>query len=395
MKKTNQFRTIAFVSLDAFFASVERALHPELRDRPVVVCGNPHTRNIVASVCYDGRSAGVRSGMTIPEARHRLPEAHYVEGSFYQYEQFSREFYAILARFSDHIEPVSLDEAYVELINFESRFINAESIAYEIQKTIAHELEVSCSIGIASNKVTARAAAKAHKPRQVTYVGWGHEQSFLAPLPITLLPTIGPRTAEVLREYDISSIGDLANQPNTFVDDVFGVQSRWLWTIAHGIDNRPVVTPGRTKTITRSYSFPFATQDDTLIGKHLDELVDAASAAIRTTQQIGSVLQIGMTTHWGEHQTKQTTIVQPTNSTHQLLPPAHALLGELRLRSSVVTHLTVRIGKLERHSQSAPVFTVSFRKLRKIKTAIETVQRQFGFGQRLTYDRGQHDVLAS
>lgn len=388
MKKTNQFRTIAYVSLDAFFASVERALHPELRDRPVVVCGNPHTRNIVACPSYDGRLAGVRTGMTIPEARHRLPRAHFVEGSFYQYEQFSREFYAILSRFTDHIEPVSLDEAYLELIGFESRYISAEMVAYEIQKTIARELEISASIGIASNKVTARAAAKAYKPRQVTNVPWGHEPEFLSPLSVTNLPTVGPRTAEVLGEYGVATIGDLADKPHTFIDEIFGEQSRWLWTIAHGIDNRPVVTPGRTKTITRSYTFPFATQDETLIHKHVDELVDAACTAIRTTQQIGSVLQIGMTTHWGEYKTKQLTISQPTNSTHQLINDAHALLNTLRTRSSVVTRLTVRIAQLERQSRYAPVFTVSFRKLHKIKTAIETVQRQFGFGHRLNYDRG-------
>ncbi len=385
MKQSTQFRTILYVSLDAFFASVERALHPELRDKPVIVCGNPHTRNIVACPSEDAAAAGIQTGMTIPEARHRLPDAHLVEGSFYQYERFSRELYTILARFSDRIEPVSLEEAYLELHDFETRWINPEAVAYEIQKTIAHELEIPVSIGIASNKVTARAAARAYRPRQVTSVPWGQEKEFLSHLPTYYLPTVGARTAEVLREYGVTTIGDLAAQPSTFIDDVFGEQSRWLWTLAHGIDNRPVVTPGRTQTITRSHSFPFATQDKTLLTKTLDELLDTACSAIRTTRQVGQTLQVGITTHWGAYKTRQITIPEPTNSTHALVADAHALLDELQQYCSIVTHVSVRIGRLTRQSQAHPFFAMSFRKLDKIKKAIETAQRQFGFGRTADY----------
>ncbi|MBI5037136.1 MAG: DNA polymerase IV [Candidatus Kerfeldbacteria bacterium] len=379
MKPTTSLRTILYISLDAFFTSVEQALNPSLRGQPIIVCSNPLSRNVVAGVSYEARVFGVRSGMTISTAQQLARQAQFVEGSFSQYEKFSEEFYRILSRFSDIIEPVSLDEAYLELKKFETQWINAEAVAEEIRKTIQRELEIPVSIGIASNKVTARAAAKTFKPRQVTYVPWGQENLFLKPLPITSLPTIGPRTADVLREYGVQTIGDLAMQSDSFLDEIFGPHSRWLWTLAHGIDLRPVLAPGRTKSITRSRTFSFATQDSSIHAKIIYELLDAACSTIRTTRQIGRVLQITGITHWGKHISRQRRLEVPTNSTHQLSTCAELLLDQIHRECSILTGVQVRIDELERRDASSPAFTVSFRRLHKIRASLELLERQFGF----------------
>lgn len=379
MTKHHQFRTILYISLDAFFASVEQALNPALREQPLVVCGNPHTRPVVAGASFPVRQTGINPGMSLAEAHVRAPQAHFIEGSFSQYEQFSEEFYRILGRFSEYVEPVTLDEAYLELIGFEKQWISPEAVAYEIQKTIARELELPVSIGIASNKVTARAAAKSHKPRQVTYVPWGEEKSFLDRLSPTYLPTVGVRTAEILADYGVHTIGELAAQPASFMEATFGEHSRWLWTLAHGIDNRPVVTPGRSQSVSRSRTFAFATQDETLLYRTLHELLDSACSAIRTTRQVGVTLQIRITTHWGRHLSRQSTIAAPTNSTHELAPVAESLLHDLRRQCSIIIGLHIQIANLKRHNRYSPAFTVSFRKLQKIQASIEAIRRQFGF----------------
>lgn len=191
-------RTIMHVDLDAFFVSVEQVHNPELGGKPVVVGGRPGGRGVVASASYEARAFGLRAGMPLKTAQRLCPQAIFIEGNFPRYREASQRFMAILADFSPFIEPVSLDEAYLDVTGFESIHGSLHQMAVAIKQRIRDELGLGASVGIASNKVVAKIAAELGKPDGLLEIAYGEERAFLAPLPIGKLPGIGRKTEQIL-----------------------------------------------------------------------------------------------------------------------------------------------------------------------------------------------------
>ena len=200
-------RRIMHIDLDAFFVSVEQAENPELRGKPVVVGGRPDRRGVVAAASYEARAFGLHAGMPITTAYRLCPQAIFIEGSFAKYRHASEKFMAILADFSPYLEPVSLDEAYLDATGFESIHGSIQHMAVKIKQRIKDELKLSASVGIASAKVVAKVASELSKPDGLLEVAAGKERSFLAPLPIAKLPGIGKKTERILRGLGIHTIG--------------------------------------------------------------------------------------------------------------------------------------------------------------------------------------------
>ena len=200
-------RRIMHVDLDAFFVSVEQVLNPELRGKPVVVGGKPDRRGVVASASYEARAFGLHAGMPLVTARRLCPQAIFIEGSFPKYRDASQRFMAILADFSPYLEPVSLDEAYLDVTGFESIHDSIHQMAVAIKQRIKDELGLSASIGIASSKVVAKIASELSKPDGLLEVAAGEERSFLSPLPIGTLPGIGKKTEQIFKGLGINTIG--------------------------------------------------------------------------------------------------------------------------------------------------------------------------------------------
>jgi len=198
---------IMHIDLDAFFVSVEQALSPELRGKPVVVGGKPDRRGVVASASYEARRFGLHAGMPLATAYRLCSQAVFIEGSFSRYRDASQRFMNILADFSPYLEPVSLDEAYLDVTGFESLYGSIHQMAVAIKQRIKNELGLCASIGIASCKVVAKVASELSKPDGLLEVAAGEEHSFLAPLPIAKLPGIGKKTERVLGGLGIATIG--------------------------------------------------------------------------------------------------------------------------------------------------------------------------------------------
>ena len=194
------------IDLDAFFVSVEQAENPELKGKPVVVGGRPDQRGVVASASYEARAFGLRAGMPLTTASRLCPQAIFIQGSFPKYQGASQRFMAILADFSPYLEPVSLDEAYLDVTGFESLYGSIHQMAVAIKKRIRDELGLFASIGIASCKVVAKVASELSKPDGLIEVAMGQECSFLSPLPITRLPGIGKKTERILNGLGINTI---------------------------------------------------------------------------------------------------------------------------------------------------------------------------------------------
>jgi len=202
-------RTIMHIDLDAFFVSVEQASNPELRGKPVVVGGKPGSRGVVATASYEARAFGLHSAMPISTAARLCPQAIFIEGNYNHYTEVSKKFMAILADFSPFLEPMGLDEAYMDVTGFESLHGTIRQMAVKIKQRVKDELGIVGSIGIATCKVVAKVASDESKPDGLIEIPPGGEATFLSPLAIRKLPGVGKKTEQVLISLGIKTIGQL------------------------------------------------------------------------------------------------------------------------------------------------------------------------------------------
>jgi DNA polymerase-4 len=250
-------RVVIHVDLDAFYASVEQLKHPELRGQPVIVggLGLPGERGVVAAASYEARAFGVRSAMPLTRARRLCPQGKFVPTDFAAYRQASRQVFRILTDYSPTIEPMSLDEAYLDLTGSEALLGPIAEVAARLQARVRSECGLDLSIGVATGKVVAKVASDLRKPRGLVIVPAGEEAAFLGPLPLRRLPGCGPATVARLESFGIRTIGQLAATPEALLGELFGKFGRLLHAHAQGIDPTPVVAPGEPKSISREVTF--------------------------------------------------------------------------------------------------------------------------------------------
>jgi DNA polymerase-4 len=254
-------RRIMHLDMDAFFASVEQAANPEWRGRPLVV-GGPG-RSVVASASYEARRFGIKAGQPIGEARRLTPQLIVVPGHHKRYLWISLQILAVLRQYSPLVEPYSIDEAFVDLSEHPHSQNDPIGLARRIQAQIDAELGLSCSIGIAANKLTAKVASDFQKPGGITIVPFGREAEWLAPLAVGKLPGIGHRTTEFLGGRGIKTLGELARIDEGILFTWFGKNGQALFRMAHGDDTAPVLAElpalksiGQEHTLTRDSGDP-------------------------------------------------------------------------------------------------------------------------------------------
>ena len=274
-------QTIMHIDLDAFFVSVEQVLNPALRGKPVVVGGKPERRGVVAAASYEARAFGLKAGMPLATAARLCPQAIFVEGSFAKYRAASERFMAILEEFSPLLEPVGLDEAYLDVTGFESIHGSLRQMALAIKQRIKQELGLVASVGIASCKLVAKVASGLSKPDGLLEVARGEERSFLAPLPLDRLPGIGKKTEAKLRGLGINTIGELSLVPLSTLKSHFGASGEVLHRLSSGIDDRKVAPPAAAKSISRETTFARDTRDRRLLEATLRYLGERVGADLR------------------------------------------------------------------------------------------------------------------
>ncbi|MFQ5879024.1 MAG: DNA polymerase IV, partial [Dehalococcoidia bacterium] len=234
------YRAILHVDLDAFFVAVEQAREPRLRGKAVVVGGRKGQRGVVATASYEARRYGVHSAMPLAVAERLCPQAIFLPGNFQIYQEASEAFFAILGRYTPLVEAASLDEAYLDVTGCEPIAGSPQEAAAAIQRQVGEELGLSCSVGVATAKVVAKVASDAAKPGGVKVVPRGKEAAFLGPLPVRVLPMVGPKVEATLVEMGARTIGDMARLPQAWFTGRFGAMGSVLWLRANGIDASPV-----------------------------------------------------------------------------------------------------------------------------------------------------------
>ena len=272
---------ILHCDLDAFYASVEQIETPSLRGKPVIVGGDPRKRGVVAAASYEARAFGVHSAMPLATAVRLCPQGEYVRPRFDLYRDYSQRVFDIYHRHTPIVEPLSLDEAYLDLVGTERLQGAARDVAVRIRDEVKAATGLDVSIGIGTSKVVAKIASDYKKPRGLVEVAPGDEASFLAPLPLRRLPGLGPSTEKRLEPLRLRTIGDLAALPIEELTRHFGKHGVGLWEYARGVDRRPVTPPGDPKSISRETTFDEDLHDVPRIEAVLRHLAQHAAKNMR------------------------------------------------------------------------------------------------------------------
>jgi DNA polymerase-4 len=369
--------TILHVDLDAFFASVEQRDRPELRGRPVIVgAGSPVDRGVVSAASYEARRFGVHSAMPLRTAAALCPSAVFVPVDGRKYASVSRQVMAILGRFTPLVEPVSIDEAFLDVAGCEPRHGSPPHIARAIKSTILAELGLTASVGVSTSKLVAKVASDLRKPDGLVVVEPGAEAAFLAPLPIARLWGVGEQTAARLAEYGVRSIGDLAALPDDLLGRRFGRMGPLLALRARGIDPAPVLGVEPARSVSHEHTFDVDTSDPDVLERTLLALSEAVAGRLRAGHVVARTVGVKVRDADFVTSTRQRTLAEPTDETDVLFraaldlarPQSHGL--KIRLLGVAASHLEA--------PQQLRLFAEADVRRRRATEAADAIRRRFG-----------------
>lgn len=325
--------SIMHLDLDAFFASVEQRDKPSLRGKPVIV-GGIGARGVVATASYEARVHGVRSAMRTAEARARCPHAAFLGGRFDAYREASRLVMERLRQESELVEPLSLDEAFVDLAaspTFDPERV--DTVVTQIRADIADATHgLTASVGVASSKLMAKIASEINKPDGVFVVEPGTEALVLGPMQATAIPGVGPATAERLRRVGISTVEDLRTPSEDELVRLLGnAAGASLWRLARARDDRPVVAAREAKSISVEDTFELDVTDREQLTHEVDRMSRAVAERLRRHGLSGRTVTLKVRHHDFQTHTRSSTLAAPTDSTRLLAETARALLDGVDL----------------------------------------------------------------
>jgi DNA polymerase-4 len=323
-------RSILHCDLDAFYASVEQRDHPEYRGKPVIVGGGPQDRGVVSAASYEARKYGIHSAMPLRQAGKLCPHGIFVPGSFEAYEAASDAVMALFAIRTPLVEPISLDEAFLDVTGTAHLFGGVLPCARDLKRAVLEELGLVVSIGVASNKLCAKVASDLRKPDGFVVVPRGGEAAFLAPLPLRRLWGVGPKTQQVLEDLGMRTIGDLANADPALLEARLGEHGSTIAARAKGIDeDREVISdPGDPKSIGHAHTFDRDTLDRAQIESTLLRLSEGVGRRLRKHKLRGRTVTLQLRVAPFETRTRQRTFVEPTSDDLKIFETARALLRD-------------------------------------------------------------------
>jgi DNA polymerase IV len=283
--------TILHVDMDAFYAAVEVLVDPSLQGKPLIV-GGAGRRGVVAACSYEARAFGIRSAMPSAQARRLCPHAIFMPGRYDRYADYSRRIHDVFKSFTPLVEPIALDEAFIDVAGAVRLFGPGPRIGAEIRWRIGAELGLSASVGVATSKLVAKLASEAAKPKAalsgvqpgagVVVVEPGQELAFLHPKSVDVLWGVGPATSTRLRRLGVSTIGDLAAVPLETLELVVGAANgRHLHALAWGRDHRPVEADRKTKSIGYEETYAHDKDDPAELRRELVRMADAVASRLR------------------------------------------------------------------------------------------------------------------
>lgn len=330
-------RKIVHIDMDAFYASVEQRDDPSLRGRPVVVAWRG-ARSVVCAASYEARTFGVRSAMPAIRAERLCPDAVFVPPDFSRYKAVSRAVREIFARHTDLIEPLSLDEAYLDVTENKQQLPSATAVAQSIRASIRQELQLTASAGIAPNKFLAKIASDWRKPDGYYVIRPHQIRDFLTPLPVARLPGVGKVMAARLQDLGVDTVGSLRELGGPALEACFGRWGRRLHELSCGVDEHPVESERPTQSI--SSEDTFATDLPlSALAEPIAELARRTWASAMREPRIARTVVLKLKTADFRNLTRSLTPSQPPSSPEQLMLIAQALCGRVDLPDSTLYRL--------------------------------------------------------
>jgi DNA polymerase-4 len=319
-------RKIIHIDMDAFYASVEQRDDRSLRDRPVAV-GGSSKRGVVAAASYEARRFGVRSAMPGATARRRCPDLVFVPPRFEVYRAVSRQLHEIFARYADAVEPLSLDEAYLDVSDDRAGLGSATRTATEIRQAIRDELQLTASAGVSYNKFIAKVASDQNKPDGQCVVRPEEGAAFVAGLPARRFYGVGPRTAERMASLGIHTGADLRAQSLAFLEQHFGKSARYLYCASRGEDDRPVRSDRERKSIGGERTYEDNIEGAAALHEALDGIVDIVWARIERHGARGRTITLKLRYADFRQITRARSLPVPIASRAEFAGLGHALLA--------------------------------------------------------------------
>lgn len=320
-------RHIIHADLDAFYASVEQMDQPRYRGRPVLVGGSPRSRGVVAAASYEARRYGVHSAMPTATALRLCPGALLVPPRFDRYHEVSRQVMGIFRQMTDLVEPLSLDEAYLDVTHLVAAGTGPRTVAGALKRRIRDEVGLALSVGASTGKSIAKIASDLRKPNGLVVVPPGDEASFLAPLPVGKLSGIGPRSVEQLQRENIHTIGQLAAQPFDWFLRFFGKRAGSIRARARGEDREPVHTGRARRSVSSECTFPQDLRDAAVLYQELAGLSSRVAGHLSEMQLRGRTVWVKLRLADFTTFTRQTTLPSPTRSEETIRETTWKLLA--------------------------------------------------------------------
>jgi DNA polymerase-4 len=348
MESSPSFRKIIHIDMDAFYASIEQRDHPEYRGKPIAVGGSPQGRGgVVATASYEARKYGVRSAMSSKKAVQLCPEVIFIRPRFDVYKDVSNRIRAIFQRYTDLIEPLSLDEAFLDVTDDKLGIGSAIEIATLIRQAIKDELRLTASAGVSINKFVAKIASDMNKPDGLTFIGPSRIESFMEKLAVEKFFGVGKVTAEKMRSMGLHTGADLKKLTQAELTKHFGKPGRFFYQIVRGIDDRPVQPNRETKSVGAEDTFPYDLTDQQEMNDELDKIAATVHDRLQRHTLKGRTITLKIKYSDFQQITRSQSFPVPLNDLETITATAKELLASTEPDDKKIRLLGISLSNFE------------------------------------------------
>ena len=385
----NHRLSIIHLDLDAFFASVEQRDNPAYRGKPLIVGGisggkGNSNRGVVCAASYEARKYGVHAGMPIWEARQKCHEGIFIPSQMNKYLKASKKFFQICSNYTPLIEPLSIDELFLDISGCESLFGSSETIGRKIKERVYQELGLKVSVGIAENKFLAKIATNLGKPDGFYIIPSKDIQKILYPLPVSSLWGIGKKTEELLKKSGIYLVEQLAQMPDSILENLLGKNGKKIKLLAQGIDESPVTPPSTAKSIGKETTFSTNITEKVILIKELLKISQMVGYTARKKGYKGRTITLKIRFHNFITLNKSMTLENSTNIDDLIFKTVVELLDKVRHKKGGVRLLGIKLSNLTSGNERKQLKFLSDEedkkddKLEQLTQSLDKIREKYG-----------------
>ena len=369
--------TILHVDMDAFFASVTERDHPELKGKAVVIGAG--VRGVVTSANYEARKFGIKAAMPVGRAQRLAPHAIFIPPDHKRYSEVSEHIMEIFHSFTPLVEPISLDEAFLDVTKARRLLGDGRAIATAIRAKVEAQEGITCSVGIASSKFIAKLASQRCKPNGILEIPTDRVLTFLHPLPVSALWGVGPKTNEALERLGLHTVGDIAQTPlQTLIRALGQAAGESLYELAWGRDDRDVIPEEPDKSISAAETFDRDIDDPEIVAKEILRMCERASSRMRERSLFAKTITLKVRFADFTTVNRSKTLPLPIDTTHEIYEVAKALYEALSIERARIRLVGVSLENLHTDTHEQLVLGARESGWRELQGGIDAAKARFG-----------------